>query len=230
MQSSWPSSFENGLSYGLTENRGKNYNGFSTFWEDAHVTPLGSEPITALIRAWSDGDQTALERLTPLVYGELRRTARRYMRSQRQGHTLQTTALVHEAYLHLVDGKDTGWQDRGHFFAAAAQIMRRILVDLAREHASQKRGGGLQHLSHSAGFNPDVIPARGTDRSIELMTLDDALIRLEKMDGRKAKVIELRFFGGLSVEETAAALKMSPQSVMRDWRLARAWLARELRA
>jgi RNA polymerase sigma-70 factor, ECF subfamily len=109
------------------------------------VTPRGSEPITALIRAWSDGDQTALERLTPLVYGELRRTARRYMRSQRQGHTLQTTALVHEAYLHLVDGKDTGWHDRGHFFAAAAQIMRRILVDLAREHASQKRGGGLQY-------------------------------------------------------------------------------------
>ena len=194
------------------------------------MTAGGAESITALIRAWTDGDQTALERLTPLVYEELRRTARRYMRNERLGHTLQTTALVHEAYLHLMGGKDAGWHDRAHFFAAAAQIMRRILVDLARAHGAQKRGGGLEHIDHSAGFNPDEIPAPGTDRSIELVALDDALMRLEKIDGRKAKVVELRFFGGLSVEETATALKLSPQSVMRDWRLARAWLARELRA
>lgn len=188
----------------------------------------GSAEITALIRAWGGGDQTALERLTPLVYNELRRIARRYMRNQGPGNALQTTALVHEAYIHLVDAKSANWQDRAHFFAASAQIMRRILIDLARAHDAQKRGGGVGHVDHSTAVNLDEIPV--SDRSAELLALDEALIRLEQMDGRKAKVIELRFFGGLSVEETAEVLKVSPQTVMRDWRLARVWLARELRA
>jgi RNA polymerase sigma factor (TIGR02999 family) len=192
------------------------------------VPTTGSAEITALIRAWGGGDQTALERLTPLVYDELRRIARRYMRNQGAGHALQTTALVHEAYLHLMDVKSANWQDRAHFFAASAQIMRRILIDLARAHASQKRGGGVGHIDHSEAVNLDEIPA--PHRSAELLVLDEALTRLEQMDGRKAKVIELRFFGGLSVEEAAEVLKVSPQTVMRDWRLARVWLARELRA
>jgi RNA polymerase sigma factor (TIGR02999 family) len=165
--------------------------------------------------------------LTPLVYDELRRIARRYMRNQGGGHALQTTALVHEAYLHLIDARSANWQDRAHFFAASAQIMRRILIDLARAHGARKRGGGIGHMNHSTAVNLDEIPA--SDRSAELLELDEALLRLEQMDGRKAKVIELRFFGGLSVEEAAEVLKVSPQTVMRDWRLARVWLARELR-
>jgi RNA polymerase sigma factor (TIGR02999 family) len=193
------------------------------------VATTGSVEITALIRAWGGGDQTALDRLTPLVYDELRRIARRYMRSQGAGHrhALQTTALVHEAYLHLMDAKSANWQDRAHFFAASAQIMRRILIDLARAHASQKRGGGVHHIDHSEAVNLDEIPA--PDRSAELLVLDEALTRMEQMDARKAKVIELRFFGGLSVEQAAEVLNVSPQTVMRDWRLARVWLARELR-
>ena len=151
------------------------------------------------------------------------------MRNQGAGNALQTTALVHEAYLHLIDAKSANWQDRAHFFAASAQIMRRILIDLARAHASQKRGGGAGHVDHSTAVNLDEIPSPISDRSAELLELDEALMRLEQMDGRKAKVIELRFFGGLSVEEAAEVLKVSPQTVMRDWRLARVWLARELR-
>ena len=193
------------------------------------MTPAGSAEITALIRAWGDGDQTALDRLTPLVYDELRRVARRYIRNQRQGITLQPTALVHEAYVRLMDAKSAGWRDRAHFFAASAQIMRRILVDGARARGSQKRGGGAARMNHSTGVNLDEIPALfGSDRSAELLALDDALTQLAQMDGRKGKVIELRFFGGLSVEETAEVLKISPQTVMRDWRLAKAWLTREL--
>jgi len=191
------------------------------------VPTIGSVEITALIRAWGGGDQTALERLTPLVYNELRRIARRYMRNQGPGNSLQTTALVHEAYLHLMDAKTANWQDRAHFFAASAQIMRRILIDLARAHDAQKRGGRVRQIDHSKAVNLDEIPVSG--RSSELLALDEALLRLEQMDGRKAKVIELRFFGGLSVEEAAEVLKVSPQTVMRDWRLARVWLARELR-
>lgn len=184
--------------------------------------------VSALIRAWSDGDQTALDRLTPLIYYELRRMAKHYMRGQRAGQTLQTTALVHEAYLHLVDVRTAGWRDRAHFFAASAQIMRRILIDAARARTSQKRGGGLKKVDHSASVDLDRIPALGSDRSAELLALEDALASLEQMDVRKAKVVELRFLGGLSVEETAEVLKVSPQTVMRDWRLARVWLAREL--
>ena len=192
-------------------------------------TPAESAEITALIRAWADGDQTALERLTPLVYDELRRVARRYIRNQRQGITLQPTALVHEAYLRLMDVKSSVWRDRAHFFAASAQIMRRILVDGARARASQKRGGAVERMNHSTPVNLDEIPASlASNRGPELLALDDALMRLAQIDDRKEKVIELRFFGGLSVEETASVLKVSPQTVMRDWRLAKAWLTREL--
>jgi len=194
------------------------------------VTPGNSREITALIRAWGEGDPTAFDRLTPLVYDELRRMARRYMRRQRTSHSLQTTALVHEAYLHLVGSGSTDWRDRAHFFAVSAQIMRRILIDAARARSSQKRGGGAQYAEHSTAVNLDEIPASVPNRSAELLALEDALVHLETMDGRKAKVIELRFFGGLSVEEAAEVLKVSPQTVMRDWRMARVWLARELRA
>jgi len=208
--------------------RGKNYNDCKTFLEPI-VPTTGSVEITALIRAWGGGDQTALERLTPLVYDELRRIARRYMRNQRGGHALQTTALVHEAYLHLIDARNANWQDRAHFFAVSAQIMRRILIDLARAHATQKRGGGMRTIDHSAEVNLDEIAAPDSGRSAELLALDEALSRLQELDGRKATVVELRFFGGLSVEEAAAVLKVSPQTIMRDWRLARVWLAREMR-
>jgi RNA polymerase sigma factor (TIGR02999 family) len=210
--------------------RAKNYNGWKTFSEKTLVSMPASVEITALIRAWGGGDQTALDRLTPLVYDELRRIARRHMRNQGGGHALQTTALVHEAYLHLMDVKCANWQDRAHFFAASAQIMRRILIDLARAHHAQKRGGGAGHIDHSTPVNLDELPSPTSHRSGELLALDEALTRLDQMDGRKAKVIELRFFGGLSVEEVAEVLKVSPQTVMRDWRLARVWLARELRA
>ena len=209
--------------------RAKNYNGGKTFFRNSVPIPASVE-ITALIRAWGGGDQTALNRLTPLVYDELRRIARRHMRNQGGGHSLQTTALVHEAYLHLMDAKSANWQDRAHFFAVSAQIMRRILIDLARAHDAQKRGGGAGHIDHSTPVNLDELPSPTSDRSGELLALDEALTRLDQMDGRKAKVIELRFFGGLSVEEVAEVLKVSPQTVMRDWRLARVWLARELRA
>jgi len=182
-----------------------------------------SGDITALLRAWSGGDQAAFERLAPAVYAELRLIARGYMLHERQGHTLQATALVHEAYLRLIDLQNVGWQDRAHFFAVSAQMMRRILVDRARARVTGKRGGAAARLQLD-----DEIPEVGSWRASELMALDDALTGMAKMDPRKAKVIELRFFGGLSVEETAEVLKISPQSVMRDWKLARAWLQREL--
>ena len=187
-----------------------------------HLTSAPSVEITRLLRAWSGGDQAAFERLTPVVYDELRRIARGYMRHERPDHTLQATALVHEAYLHLIDVQNVGWQDRAHFFAVSAQMMRRILVDRARARVTGKRGGAAAHVQL------DEIPEVGSWRAIELMALDDALTAMAKMDPRKAKVIEFRFFAGLSVEETAEVLKISPQSVMRDWKLARAWLEREL--
>ncbi len=190
--------------------------------------PPGSSQITALLKAWGDGDGAALDRLTPLVYSELHRMARRYMRKERAGNTIQTTGLVNEAYLRLVDAKNVGWQDRVHFFAVSARMMRRILVDAARARASSKRGGQLQRVNHSTAVNLDEIPDVRPGRELELVAIDDALTTLAKMDPRKAKVIELRFFGGLSVEEMASVLKLSPQSVMRDWRLAKAWLMREL--
>ena len=187
------------------------------------VSALSTE-ITRLLRAWSGGDQAALDRLVPAVYGELRRIARGQVAHERPGQTLQATALVNEAYLRLIDVQNVGWQDRAHFFAVAAQMMRRILVDRARARVRAKRGGAAAHLPL------EELPEMGSWRSGELIALDDALSGMNKIDPRKAKVIELRFFGGLSVEETAEVLKISPQSVMRDWKLARAWLQRELAA
>jgi RNA polymerase sigma factor (TIGR02999 family) len=177
--------------------------------------------ITKLLKAWSEGEQAALDRLTPLVYEELRKVARRRMRSERLGHTLQTTALVNEVYLRLVDVSDVRWQDRAHFFAVSASMMRRILLDGARARATAKRGGGEIRVT----LSDDLVPFRKHD---ELIALDDALMSLAKIDPRKSRVVELRYFGGLTVEETAEVLKLSPQSVMRDWRLAKAWLSREL--
>jgi RNA polymerase sigma factor (TIGR02999 family) len=192
------------------------------------MTSPKSIDITVLLKAWGDGDQAALGRLVPLVYAELHRMARRRMRNERAGNTLQTTALVNQAYLRLVDLRKAGWNDRVHFFAVSAQVMRRILVDAARARASSKRGGRLKRAGHSTAINLDELPDLGFKRADELAALDDALNALAQFDGRKAKVIELRFFGGLSVEETAEALRISPQSVMRDWKLAKAWLMREL--
>jgi RNA polymerase sigma factor (TIGR02999 family) len=190
--------------------------------------PPETPEITVLLKAWARGDAAALDQLTPLVYEELRRLARRYMRNERAGNTLQTTALVNEAYLRLVDAKRVAWQDRVHFFAVSAQMMRRILVDAARARGSAKRGGQVKRVNHSTAFNLDEIPDVSARRDRELVAIDDALHTLAEMDPRKARVIELRFFGGLSVDETAEVLKISPQSVMRDWKLAKAWLTREL--
>jgi RNA polymerase sigma factor (TIGR02999 family) len=181
----------------------------------------GSE-TTQLLRAWSSGDQGALKKLTPRVYQELRRIAGHCMRNERAGRTIQTTALVHEAYLKLIDVTNVDWQHRAHFFAVSAQIMRHILVDRARRRVAAKRGGKAPRV------NPDEVPDLSSARASELIALDDALNALEKVDPRKARVIEMRFFVGLSVEETAEVLKVSSDTVMRDWRLARAWLLRVL--
>ena len=178
--------------------------------------------VTALLLAWSAGDQTALDRLTPVVHGELRRIARRYMLRERQGHTLQPTALVNEAFLRLVDVHGVQWQDRAHFFALAAQMMRRILVNYALARGAGKRGGA----GHQVTLDEAMIVS--PERDSQLVELDGALQSLAKVDGRKAQVVELRFFAGLSVEETAAVLKVSPQTVLRDWKLSKTWLAREL--
>lgn len=191
-------------------------------------TPAESAEITRLLKAWGRGDSTALDRLTPLVYEQLRRMARSYMRTERPGHTLQATALVNEAYLRLVDARDLDWRDRAHFFAVCARVMRRILVDAARSRAAIKRGGQVERLEHSAPMDLDQLPNAGVEMSAQVCALDEALNALERIDPRRAQVIELRFFGGLTVEETGQVLQISPQSVMRDWRLARAWLAREL--
>ena len=181
-----------------------------------------SQELTLLLIAWSEGDEAALEKLIPLVYQELRRLAKRYLRQERPGHSLQTTALVHEAYLRLIDSSRVRWQNRAHFFAISAQLMRRILVDFARSRRYLKRGGVAQHVS--LGEALDVAEARGA----ALIALDDALLALARIDERKSRVVELRYFGGLSVEETAEALKVSTETVKRDWRLARTWLRREL--
>ena len=178
--------------------------------------------ITQLLRAWSEGREQAPERLMPLVYDELHRLAKVHMVHERPDHTLQTTALVHEAYLRLVDASVANWQDRAHFFAMCAQMMRRILVDWARSRHSHKRGGNLHPVQLEEAL---VVSPRS---EIDLVGLDDALKALEAVDPRKSRVVELRFFGGLSVEETAAVLKVSVETVMRDWKLAKSWLRREL--
>ena len=180
------------------------------------------EGVTRLLLAWGNGQDAALEELLPLVHGELRRLARRYMYGERPNHTLQATALVNEAYLRLVDSRRVGWQNRAHFFAISAQLMRRILVDSARSRGYQKRGGGIPKVTLDEGL---IGPQ---EKSRDLVALDDALKALCGVDARKAQVVELRFFGGMSVEETAEVLKVSPETVLRDWRLAKAWLAREM--
>jgi RNA polymerase sigma-70 factor (ECF subfamily) len=177
--------------------------------------------ISKLLRAWSDGDQCALERLTPIVYDELHRLARRHMRRERAGHSLQTTALVNEAYMRLVDYKRIDWQGRAHFFAISAQAMRRILVEHARR-SNLKRGGGVQRVPL------DEAVEVGGGRAADLVALDDAMNALARVDARKSRVVEMRFFGGLSVEETAEVLKVSAVTVKRDWRTAKLWLYREL--
>lgn len=177
---------------------------------------------TQLLRAWANGDQRALEQLTPRVYAELRRIAGHFMKNERPGQSIQTTALVHEAWLKLIDVNNVDWQHRAHFFAVSAQIMRHILLDRARRRATVKRGGQAPRV------NLDEVPDVSSRRANELIALDDALEALARVDPRRAKVIELRFFGGLSVDETAEVLKVSPDTVLRDWRLARAWLLTEL--
>jgi RNA polymerase sigma factor (TIGR02999 family) len=194
------------------------------------VAQLDSSDITGLLKAWGQGDRGALEQLMPLVYDRLRAQARRYMRGEPSNVTLQSTALVHEAYLRLTSARDVDWHDRVHFFALSAQIMRRILVDAARARTASKRGGEAVRAEHSSAVDLDQIAIDDSPAAaFTLCALDDALESLMGIDPRRAKVIELRFFGGLSVEETADVLQVSPQTVMRDWRLARAWLARELR-
>jgi len=180
--------------------------------------------VSQLLRAWGDGDQKALEKLTPIVYHELHRLARRYMKREQSGHSLQTTALVNEAYMRLVDYKRMQWQNRAHFFAVSAQLMRRILVDHARRH-NVKRGAGVRHVALDEAA---VVGGRPSNKAPDFIALDDALNGLSRLDSRKAQVVELRFFGGLSVEETAEVLKVSPITVMRDWNTAKAWLYREL--
>jgi RNA polymerase sigma factor (TIGR02999 family) len=181
-----------------------------------------SHEITQLLKAWTAGDEQALEKLTPVVYQELHRVARRCMAGQRPGHPFQTTDLVNEAYLRLVNCAQMNWQHRAHFFAMSAQLMRRILIDLARSHGYQKRGGGVVPLSL------DEAPTVGNEPDRNLVALDDALKELAAVDGRKSKVVELRFFGGLSIKETSEVLKVSVETVVRDWRLAKIWLLREL--
>lgn len=179
--------------------------------------------VTGLLRAWSAGDAHALEELTSLVYRDLHRLAHRYMEGERPGHTLQTTALINEVFLRLVHTQEVSWQDRAHFFALCAQMMRRILTDLARARYTRKRGGGALAVELDSG-----LMVAGTARP-NLVAVDDALEHLGRVDPRKSRVVELRFFGGLSVQETAEVLNVSPETVMRDWRLAKAWLWRELK-
>ncbi len=178
--------------------------------------------ITRLLTAWTDGDQSALEKLVPLVESELHRLAHHYMGRERPGHTLQTSALVNEAYIRLIDWKNVRWQNRAHFFAVSAQLMRRILVDFARERNYLKRGGGALQVSLAEA---ESLPL---ERNDDLVALDEALAKLSQFDDRKGRVVELRFFGGLSVKEVAEVLKVSEETVMRDWRLAKVWLLREL--
>lgn len=187
------------------------------------TTPSPSpEEVTQLLVAWGNGNQAALEKLMPLVYEELRRLAHHYMRREHLGHTLQTTALVNEAYFRLVDQKHVHWQNRAHFFAISAQLMRRILVDHARSHQYEKRGGGAVKVALDEG----ALVAQ--EQAADLIALDDALLSLADIDERKSRIVELRFFGGLSVEETAAALKISARTVMREWSMAKAWLYRTI--
>ena len=186
------------------------------------MTQPRQHEITQLLAEWSDGNQSALDELYPLVYNELHRLARRYMSRERKGHTLQTTALINEAYVRLVDQKNVHWANRSHFFAISAQIMRRILIDHARRHAYAKRGGGAQQVSL------EEVAAVTPDPGKELVRLDEALKSLAEMDPRRSQVVEMRYFGGLNNDEIAGVLKISANTVTRDWNMARAWLYQQL--
>ena len=214
----------------LSKLAGEAYNSGQLLWAapgrpenyETQLSVPSHHQISVLLRAWAKGDEDALEKLTPIVYEELRRLARYYMSRERSGHVLQTTALVNEAYLRLADCDRMNWQDRAHFFAVSAEMMRRILVDYARRN-NKKRGAGYERISLEAAGVVSRSPSQ------DLVALDDALDSLSQFDARKAKVVELRFFGGLSVEETAEVLKVSSITVMRDWNTARTWLYRELK-
>lgn len=184
--------------------------------------PTPQHQITQLLAEWSDGNQSALDELYPLVYNELHRLARRYMSRERKGHTLQTTALINEAYVRLVDQRNVHWANRSHFFAISAQIMRRILIDHARRHAYAKRGGGAQQVSL------EEVATIARDPGLALLRLDEALKSLAEMDPRRSQVVELRYFGGLNNEEIAGVLQVSENTVTRDWNMARAWLYQQL--
>jgi RNA polymerase sigma-70 factor (ECF subfamily) len=186
------------------------------------IPSLPPQEVTQLLVDWGNGNQAALDRLMPLVYTELRQLAHRYMRRERPGHTMQTTALIHEAYLRLVDQNQVRWQHQAHFFGIAARLMRQILIEHAHSHTRAKRGGGVGTLA----LDEAAIVSQA--RATELLALDDALERLATIDPRKSQVVELRFFGGLSVEEAAQVLNIAPNTVLRDWRMAKAWLRREI--
>jgi RNA polymerase sigma-70 factor (ECF subfamily) len=188
---------------------------------DPMVNASGHD-VTQLLHAWASGDEAALTRLMPLVYEEIHRLARRYMAQERPDHALQTTALVNELYLRLIDVKNVDWQDRNHFYALCARLMRRVLVDFARSRNFLKRDGQFAHVPLEEAANVAI------GLSADLLTLDEAMTKLAGIDQRKSDVVELRFFGGLTVEETASLLQVSPETVMRDWKLAKAWLTREL--
>lgn len=190
---------------------------------DQYTMPIAaSHEVTQLLLAWNDGDQTALDRLIPPVHAELRRIARRYMRNERAGHTLQTSALINEAYLRLIDAQQVRWQNRAHFFAVASQLMRRILVDFARSHRYKKRGGD----AHQVSLDEAMVSSK--ERGEDLVALDESLSVLSELDERKGRVVEMRFFGGLSEKEIAEALIVSQETVRRDWRLAKSWLRNRL--
>lgn len=186
------------------------------------IPSLPPQEVTQLLVDWGNGNQAALDRLMPVVYTELRQLAHRYMRRERPGHTMQTTALIHEAYLRLVDQNQVRWQHQAHFFGIAARLMRQILIEHARSRTRAKRGGGVGTIS----LDEAAIVSQA--RATELLALDDALERLATIDPRKSRVVELRFFGGLSVEEAAQVLNIAPNTVLRDWRMAKAWLRREI--
>jgi RNA polymerase sigma-70 factor, ECF subfamily len=190
--------------------------------EPHETEPVSTSEVTRLLQAWRAGDDGALEQLMPLVYDELHRLARRYMDAEQSGHTLQTTALVHEVYLRLVDAKSIDWQNRAHFYAICARLMRRILVDFARSRNYQKREGKFAHIQLEEAATVSAVVGS------ELLAVDEALIQLAGVDTRKSEIVEMRFFGGLTVEEIAVALEVSSETVMRDWKLAKAWLLREL--
>lgn len=186
------------------------------------TVPLSTDhQVTGLLLAWEQGDERALEQLTPLVYGELRKIARKYMAQERRNHTLQPTALINEVFVRIVHMRQPTWQNRAHFFALSAQIMRRILVDFARARRDQKRGGGLQAVTLDEALLPSK-PGR------DLVALDDALAALATIDARKSRIVEMRFFGGLSAEETAHVLQVSPKTVLREWQTAKVWLLKQL--